>query len=442
VPRTLRRFGSPIFILAISISVRMLVSWQVLHTTPLPRFWHGSEQGAIAKSILVGRGFASPYDERQPTAWVGPLYPCVVAVVFRVLGIYSSASTYFLVTLNALFSGLTSLLVYAMGKRVFGVEVGATAGWLWAFCLPDAVMPLLMWETCLSALLLTIGFLLSLALEDSSSYRLWGGTGLFWGGACLVNPSLISALFFFWVFFWFCQWKSGKNSWRQLTLSVVLFLAVLGPWLARNYRVFGKPVFVRSNLAAELYFGNLGFDSHPLGPTMEYQRLGEVAYIAEKKRLFLEYLRSNFGEFAGRSLHRAVSFWIVPEIAETYWLSISLLTFTGLGLALRKVRLKAAPFLIVLLTYPLVYYVSYVFPRYRHPIVPLMMVLSAYALVSTVHFSRQRIRALRGGPVADSSVRAEATLALFHQEVVAARKMLRRAADQPERTLGCESEAR
>ncbi len=386
-------------IFALSISLRVLASWQVAHNRPIPRFWHQSEVGSIAKSIVERRGFASPYDERQPTAWIAPIYPCVVAFVFRIFGTFSAASTYFLVSLNILFAGLTSVAVYATGERVFGANVGTFAGLLWAFCLPDAVMPLLIWDTCLSALLLTTGFLLSLALEHSSSYRQWGGAGLFWGGACLVNPSLIAPLFFFWVFFWLCGWKSGKNLWRQATLSVVLFLGVLGPWLVRNYRVFGKPVFVRSNLAAELYFGNLGFDSHPFSPTMEYQRLGEMAYVGEKRQLVLQYVENNFSDFAKRSLYRVVEFWTVPRIVQPYWTVMSLLCFAGLILAFREDRFKAVPFLIVFLTYPIVYYVSYVFPKYRHPIEPLMMVLSAYALVTTIHFGRQRIwesrRALR-----------------------------------------------
>ena len=301
------------------------------------------------------------------------------------------ASTYLLVGLNVLFSALTSLVIYAIGKRMFGVTVGATAGWLWACCLPDAVMPLLIWDTCLSALLLSTGFLLSVSLESSDSYRQWGLVGLLWGTACLVNPALISPLPFLWILCWFWEWKRGRNLWRQATLSVALFLAVLSPWLARDYRVFHTPIFVRSNFVAELYFGNLGFESHPLGPTMEYQTLGELPYIAKKQGAVREYILNNFNEFAARCVHRAISFWIVPKISQTYWLLISLLTFTGLGLAIQERKHEALLFLAVMVFYPLVYCVTYVFPKYRHPIEPLMFVLVAYAFVRLARFSRLRI---------------------------------------------------
>ena len=383
------RAGTAIFVFAFLI--RLVTCWQVLHSIPLPHFWHRAEQGATAVSILRQHVFASPYDQRQLTAWIAPIYPCVVAAVFGALGAYSMASTYLLVGLNVLFSALTSLVIYAIGKRMFGVTVGATAGWLWACCLPDAVMPLLIWDTCLSALLLSTGFLLSVSLESSDSYRQWGLVGLLWGTACLVNPALISPLPFLWILCWFWEWKRGRNLWRQATLSVALFLAVLSPWLARDYRVFHTPIFVRSNFVAELYFGNLGFESHPLGPTMEYQTLGELPYIAKKQGAVREYILNNFNEFAARCVHRAISFWIVPKISQTYWLLISLLTFTGLGLAIQERKHEALLFLAVMVFYPLVYCVTYVFPKYRHPIEPLMFVLVAYAFVRLARFSRLRI---------------------------------------------------
>jgi hypothetical protein len=384
-------FRSGTTILVFAFLIRLVTCWQVLHSIPLPHFWRGAEQGAIASSILRQHVFASPYDQGQLTAWIAPIYPCVVAPVFGALGAYSLASTNVLVGLNVLFSALTSLVIYAIGKRMFGVNGGATAGWLWTFCLPDAVMPLLIWDTCLSALLLSTGFLVSLPLQTSKSYRQWGWVGLFWGVTCLVNPALISPVPFLWALFWFGEWRRGRNLWRQATLSAVLFLAVLSPWLVRNYRVFHTPIFVRSNFGAELYFGNLGFESHPLGSTMEYQNLGELPYVAQKQHAVLEYIRNNFWEFSANSLHRAGSFWIVPQISQMYWLSISLLSFTGLGLAIWERKREAPPFLVVMVFYPLVYYVTYVFPKYRHPIEPLMFVLAAYPLVLLARFSRLRI---------------------------------------------------
>ena len=146
----------------------------------------------------------------------------------------------------------------------------------------------------------------------------------------------------------------------------------------------------------------MGFESHPLGTTMEYQNLGELTYVAKKQRAALEYIRNNPRDFAARSLHRVVSFWMAPKISKLYWLLISLLSFTGLGLALRKRKPGAPAFLLIIFFYPLVYYVTYVFPKYRHPIEPLLFVFAAYPVVCFARFIRLRLwgepRGRRGKP--------------------------------------------
>ena len=50
-------------------------------------FNFGWEMGRIARSIVVGQGFSSPYEGNTgPTAWEPPLYPFLIAGVFRVFG--------------------------------------------------------------------------------------------------------------------------------------------------------------------------------------------------------------------------------------------------------------------------------------------------------------------------------------------------------------------
>jgi 4-amino-4-deoxy-L-arabinose transferase-like glycosyltransferase len=395
-------FRSRVAIFAFAFLLRVGLCLHMLELIPLPRFWSVSEPGAVAVNVLEGRGFASPYDAKQPTAWIAPFYPVmVVASTFRVLGAYSASSTYFLIVLNALFAALTSLVVYTLGERSFGTSTGATAGWLWATSFSNAVLTLLVWDTCLSALLLSFGFLLFLNWEGSCGYRRWGITGAFWGGVLLVNPALIGPLPFLWMLYWYREWKRGRSVWKQMAFAVAVMIAVVSPWLLRNYRVFGKPVFVRSNYAAELYYGNLGFESHPLLATREYQRMGEMAYVASKKSAVTDYIRSNFGGFLQQSAGRVVAFWTVPRITGAYWPIISLLAWCGLAWALLEGKRDGLAYLVVLAIYPAAYYFSYVFEKYRYPMEPMMFVMAGYAIVQTTRFVREKIfnRRARGeGP--------------------------------------------
>jgi len=91
------------------------------------------ETGRIARSIALGRGFSSPlFGDTGPTAWMTPAYPCLVALVFKVFGVYTKASALFLLSLNALVSALTCVPVFFIALRTFGNRVARWSLWAWA----------------------------------------------------------------------------------------------------------------------------------------------------------------------------------------------------------------------------------------------------------------------------------------------------------------------
>jgi hypothetical protein len=56
-------------------------------------FGFGWETGRIARSIASGQGFSSPFASGTgPTAWLAPIYPYLLAGVFKVFGVYTNAS--------------------------------------------------------------------------------------------------------------------------------------------------------------------------------------------------------------------------------------------------------------------------------------------------------------------------------------------------------------
>ncbi len=127
---------------------------------------------------------------------------------------------------------------------------------------------------------------------------------------------------------------------------------------------------------------NGGFDTHPLGQSMEYQRVGEAAFTAQANKRAVEYVRTHPGTFLHNSIHRAILFWIYPI---NFWLlsvGVDLAALVGLIVLFRKSSPLGLPLLAVLAVYPLVYYASQVVSRYRHPIEPVLYALSGIALSS------------------------------------------------------------
>src|SRR5690242_16784205 len=65
----------------------------------------GYETGKIAASIAEGHGFSNPlFAPTGPTAWMTPVYPYIIAGIFKIFGVYSTASALVVLTFNAIIS--------------------------------------------------------------------------------------------------------------------------------------------------------------------------------------------------------------------------------------------------------------------------------------------------------------------------------------------------
>lgn len=389
------------FVIAFGIRVGIIV---VAHTYKMrvaeDHFSVGWEMGRIGAAIASGRGFSDPFEgQTGPTAWEPPLYPYVIGGVFKVFGVYTPASTFVLLVISSLFAALTCIPIFLIAKRTFGEPVAVGSAWVWAL-LPYVMhwSTRVVWETSLSALLLSLIFLLTLELEDKNGLRPWLLFGWLWGIAALTSTTLLSFLPASGLWAWYRRTKRGKSSVVGVALAAIIFFACVTPWIARNHRVFGKFIFIRDNFGAELRLGNgpwaNGTWMYYLHPTQnvyalrQYREMGELAYIDMRKRQAFEFIRQDPLRFLWLDVKRFIYFWGgVPRSSEIWWLAqtknslflaSSVLMFWGLGRALRQRKPAAWLYFWLILLYPAIYY--FVFPerRYRHPIEPIIVILATY----------------------------------------------------------------
>jgi len=396
---------SPGWIVAVALGLR--VGWIVIgHTYRFKStdhdFGFGWEMGRIGASLASGHGFSSPFGPATgPTAWEPPVYPYLIAGIFQVFGIYSKMSAFVLLTLNSVFSALTCVPIFLIARRIFSERVAVGSAWAWAL-LPNVMYwcTKWVWETSLSALLLAMIVWLTLILEDRDGWLPWFQFGLLWGIAALNSTVLLSFLPAAGLWAWYRRAKRGKRSLARVVLASAVFLACIAPWLVRNDQTFGKFIFVRDNFGAELRMGNGngadGIWMEYLHPTQDvyamsqYQAMGELAYIAMRKRQALDYIEANYARFAGLCVKRFLYYWDGPPKATQPWwmndaknslfLASSVLTFWGLGRALRLRKSGVGLLLWLILLYPAVYYVVFPSPRYRVPIEPEMAILCVFVL--------------------------------------------------------------
>jgi 4-amino-4-deoxy-L-arabinose transferase-like glycosyltransferase len=427
LPKARALLASPVAMVAAGFAIRILYLLLVFNGQPVPaenRYVIGGEVGSIAAALATGHGFSSPLStESGPTAWSTPVFPLLLAACFKVFGVFSFKASAAIRLLDVLFSSATSYPIALLGRRLFRNAVGTAAGWCWAL-FPKAIFfsVVWVWDTSLAALLLAFCVLATYALEERPNKKSWIGYGALWGCATLVNAALLVV---FPGCLLFAAAKLRERGLRRLQLPAIALLGlglVLSPWVARNQLVFHGQVLLRSNFGLELWLGNnpevpvsWSWWLHPTESAKEkedFLRLGEVAYMQEKKAAAIEFIETHPADTLRFQYHRFMETWtgfgepfldiwrgakatLRAELALNYALTV-LMLFGLLG-ARRSLSLESLPLLNAIALFPVVYYVTHTTPRYRHPIDPLIVVLAAYAVVSGARRISERIGFLRAG---------------------------------------------
>jgi len=386
----------------------------------------GWEMGRIARALATGFGYADPFTGHSgPTAWSPPLYPLLIAGVFKIFGVYTAASAWVLLTINSVFSAATSSVIYEIATRCFGPtgrgkKIALWSGWLWA--LYPAAMQFAVrwiWDMCITAFLFSKIIVIALRArgvgEESAvaeagqtqTTARWAAFGILSGLVALLNSTLLLFLPVCGLWMLLGAFKSRNPVFPTLfrgALGCVLVLACLAPWMIRNYTVFHTFIPMRGNLGAELHQSaleeHLGF---PWGATIpvcevcpvfqQYRQMGEAAYVRQEGELAKQEIRLHKLRFVGFSLKRFYFFWVsVPKpvekgilieaAREANYFFLSLSSVLGLLLALKRRIPGAVLFAWAFALVPFTYYFITVQARFRHPLEPIMTILTVFLFQS------------------------------------------------------------
>ena len=375
--------------------------------------------GRVARSITSGHGFGNVFADTGPTAVLPPVYPYVVAGIFKIFGIETRSSVLAVLSLNSVFSALTCIPVFLFCQRAWGGRVAKWAGWGWVFS-PYGVYygADWAWSTCLVTLELACLFFWAWRLEDSSRARDWLLFGLLGGITALTEPVTLAVVPLLGLWTLYRRYRK-RQPWRVPMLAAGLAaLAVLAPWIARNYTTFHRFIPVRSGFGLELYIGNNGYSTrwvnsalhpnHSDAELAEYERVGEIAYMEHKKHQAMDYIGSHPGWYAWMTARRIVYMW------TGYWsfsrdylkeepldppnifvdTALTILALLGLRRVFRADSGLGMRFAIVLFFFPLAYYFSHPETYYFRPVDPLIVMLAAAAVTGMLTADLQKTAAI------------------------------------------------
>jgi hypothetical protein len=386
----------------------------------------GWEMGRIARALATGFGFADPFTGHSgPTAWSPPLYPLLIAGVFKIFGVYTATSAWVLLTINSIFSAATSSVIYEIAARCFhrtgrARKIALWSGWLWA--LYPAAMQFAVrwiWDMCITAFLFSKIIAIALRTrgigEDSptdpepqhQTTLRWAAFGLLSGLTVLLNSTLLLFIPACGLWMLFGALKSKAPLLPMLlrsTLACILALACIAPWIARNYTVFHAFIPMRGNLGAELHQSILEeHQGFPWGATIpvcepcpvfqQYRQMGEAAYVRREGELAKQQILTHKRRFVDYSLKRFYFFWvslpkpaekgvIIEAVREANYFFLSLASLLGLALALKQRIPGAILFAWAFALVPLTYYFITVQARFRHPLEPIMTILAVFLFQS------------------------------------------------------------
>jgi hypothetical protein len=398
-----------VFWVAFSVRILYVTIARTYHIRPYDdHFGFGWEMGRIARALVTGYGYADPFrGHTGPTAWTGPLYPLLLAGVFKLFGVYTLTAAWIAIAINCFFSALTARNTWEIAARCYNLRVARWSAWLWALY-PAAMQYAVrwVWEMSLSVLLFTWILVLALRIrgigeqqgaEQGTRFSLWANFGLAWGLLALSNPALVIFLPVSGIWLLLGETQDWASRLKGALVAAAFCLLCIGPWVGRNWIAFHQFVPMRGNFGAELYLGNgpgasglLMEYNHPEQAEDQlrlYGQMGELPYAKYRGGLAKAFIRRDPGLFVRNSLKRVYFFWAgVPHPSNDAWYVevgrnfnfdvISVAGLLGLGLALYRRAPAAGLFAWAFLLLPLLYYFVTVHARFRHPLEPLMAILA------------------------------------------------------------------
>lgn len=345
------------------------------------------------------RGF-SPL--RSDLVFYPPVYPYFVGALFRAFGTMAAVPW-----AQALCGALTVPAVGLVGRRAFGPRTGLLAAGLAAFY-PDLLwFAAHFWSETVFLLLLWWALERTLAASVASSWRVAAVAGALWGLATLTREVSLYLVPLAAVYLVFAVPGRPAPATRRLARAAGLVAAcalVVLPWTIRNAIVFRAFIPVSTMGSLNLWQGNTSIPH-----TQIYEVLASVGGPVEQdrycRRMAWAEIRAAQPGWAARKLREQMpEFWKAGSEAIDHFVGreacgplppaavrrlelafvapyLVVLALAAFGLA----RLRPTPgawFLLAFLAaYNAAHVMAYATTRFRLPVLPVLLLLAAAALV-------------------------------------------------------------
>ena len=368
----------------------------------------GSETLQVARTLATTGRYADPFGSIQAhsgyTAHLAPVYPAILALIFRGIG-YGLASLTVLWAANLVFRALQLALLPVLSSQLgLGTLPGVIAAVL-GILFPQYTVDFV-WESLLTGIELVLLCLLThQILNVRHTWLRVSLLGMLSGVAILTNPVTVLVLAA-WALAASLSSPPGERRAMIKVYAIIIAIAavVCAPWIVRNKIRLGGFFLIRDNMGLELSVSNndcaaatlrdnlesgcqrIVHPSRNFELTKQIATVGEYQFNQMQLRQALDWIAEHPKHFALLTAQRFVLFWfpvkgLAPfrRFPAVVW-ATTLISFFGF-FHLWNHKRQVAWFLGgTLLVYPLIYYTVQFEPRYRDPITWISLLLAGYGL--------------------------------------------------------------
>lgn len=353
-------------------------------------------------------------DQFGQHTFFSPGYPLLLTPSFWLFGAGTPVAHFVNLGLAAVSTALVWRLVQALGGSRLAALLGALGFAVWLPAVWNAAD--LAKENLSTPLLLVFTLCCIRITQDRTDWRTAGLAGLTYGAGLLVGTSIILTGAAFAVALAIALHRTPAAGLRRLAVFGGAALLVLSPWLAASNAMIGRPV-ITTNGPFNLYIGNnpaanghfVSIRDTPIGPVWHARIavLGEAGTSDWLSGEVIGWVKTHPGTAAALAVKKLGLFWApnLPDgtdFAESGLLTglrtidlvqwAAILVLAGIALLRRDFDRRLRWTIAALVTgFWLIHGATYIIPRYRDPIMPILIALAA--LTAAAWLERRRASA-------------------------------------------------
>ncbi|NLN92197.1 MAG: tetratricopeptide repeat protein [Candidatus Hydrogenedens sp.] len=435
----------PLLILFAGLALRAAYFEEVRHSPEFRYPLYDPEYNAYWAKGLATDDWTPPSGVRDPEIRTTPHgrppgYPWFLALIHLIFGVSDTTPR----IVQMLLGVINALLLYSLGKRLFGIVTGFFAGLMMALYWVFPYYEGLLTYPALAVFLLLCLFHCLYYWAQGRRPGWLVPVGVLLGAFALLRPNglLLLPLLLLWILWLGWRWRL---SWSRVAFSLVIPVVVCGislaPAFIRNYIVARDVVFLSSYGGINLYVGNHPeaslvepripellvwagienwscFDYPAIVRGLAAQQGVESLRFSEANRFFykeaLGFIRENPGRFMINLVKKTILFWGPVEITndtvpawDKYhsrvlhylpgfpWVFALFILGTLCWIFDRAVQRKEKSELelFLWLTVPVYCFsvvIYFVAGRYRVPVIPVLLLFGAYGLRSIAQSFSQK----------------------------------------------------